>query len=201
MAFTFFFRDILTIEEAVKEVIPQVGGRSHVYIWDAGCAMGPELYTLAIILAENMGKFAFRNLKIYATDIDEGGNFGETIAGGIYPYEELKRIPEDIFKQYFSPCGEEGNYKINDILKERVVFMKHDLLTLKSVRNDFNLIICKNVLLHFPLSERIKVLQMFYDSLLPGGILAMENTQDMPEVLVPKFEKTRNGIQVYRKIQ
>ena len=65
MAFTFFFRDITTIEEAVQQIIPTIIGRSKINIWDAGCAMGPEPYTLAIVLSENLGHFAFKNVKIY----------------------------------------------------------------------------------------------------------------------------------------
>jgi chemotaxis protein methyltransferase CheR len=199
MAFTFFFRDITTIDEAVKNVIPQIEGRRQAYIWDAGCAMGPELYTLAIVLAENMGRFAFRNIRIYGTDVDESGNFGETVAKGVYPYEELKRIPEDLFKKYFEPADAPGYFAISSILRESVIFRKHDLLSLAPVRQDFSLIMCKNVLLHFPLDKRIRVMEMFHGALLTDGLLAMENTQQIPGELAEKFKKTRNEFQVYRK--
>ena len=59
MAFTFFFRDMHTIDHMAKILIPEVSGRSRIRIWDAGCAMGPEPYTLAMILAEAMGQFSF----------------------------------------------------------------------------------------------------------------------------------------------
>ncbi len=199
MAFTFFFRDITTIEEAVKNVIPQIEGRRQAYIWDAGCAMGPELYTLAIVLAENMGRFAFRNLKIYGTDVDESGNFGEIIAKGVYPYEELKRIPEDLFKKYFDPADVPGHFAINSSLRDSVVFRKHDLLSLVPVRQDFSLIMCKNVLLHFPFDKRTQVMEMFHGALLTDGLLAMENTQQIPDELSAKFKKTKNELQVYKK--
>ena len=93
MAFTFFFRDITTIEEAVQQILPTIIGRSKVYIWDAGCAMGPEPYTLAIVLAENLGSFAFKNVKIFATDHDESGHFGEIIAKGIASEIATPRLP------------------------------------------------------------------------------------------------------------
>jgi chemotaxis protein methyltransferase CheR len=83
MAFTYFFRDSHTLELTVKHMAPEVMGRSRIRIWDAGCAMGPEPYTLAILCAENLGKFAFKNLSIQATDVDEANNFGhsETLHG------------------------------------------------------------------------------------------------------------------------
>ena len=51
MAFTFFFRDLQALELALDHVAPDLAGRSRPKIWDAGCAMGPEAYTLAILLA------------------------------------------------------------------------------------------------------------------------------------------------------
>ena len=55
MAYTFFFRDLQMLELAINHVVPELAGRSRPKIWDAGCAMGPEVYTLAILLAKEMG--------------------------------------------------------------------------------------------------------------------------------------------------
>ena len=71
MASTFIFRDFTPLEYAVRFLLAGASGRSRVRIWDAGCAMGPEPYTLAILLAESMGQVVFRNVQIYATDYDE----------------------------------------------------------------------------------------------------------------------------------
>ena len=75
MAFTFFFRDSHSLELAVDHVTPTLAGRARSRIWDAGCATGQEVYTLAILLAERMGTFGFRNIRIDATDIDETDQF------------------------------------------------------------------------------------------------------------------------------
>jgi len=199
MAFTFFFRDITTIEEAVQHIIPTIIGRSKVNIWDAGCAMGPEPYTLAIVLAENLGNFAFKNVRIYATDHDESGHFGEIIAEGIYHYDELKRMPEDLFKKYFTPTSKDGYYQISEILRNCIIFQKHDLLKLQPVRTDFNLIMCKNVLLHFQQEDRIKVMQMFHTALEPNGVFVTENTQKMPDEIEHLYEKIGKGSQTFKK--
>ncbi len=58
--------------------------------------MGLEPYSLAIIFAENMGHFASKNLRVDATDIDKSNLFGKIIADGIYPEEQVKRIPKEI---------------------------------------------------------------------------------------------------------
>jgi chemotaxis methyl-accepting protein methylase len=62
MAFTFFFRDLPVIEYAVEHAVHFASGRMRFKVWDAGSAMGQETYTIAIVLAEKMGKFAFKNL-------------------------------------------------------------------------------------------------------------------------------------------
>jgi chemotaxis protein methyltransferase CheR len=201
MAFTFFFRDMQILELAIKHVVPRAIGRSRAKIWDAGCAMGPEPYSLAILFAENMGQFAFNNLTIYATDIDEQDTFGNILRNGVYPEDEVKRVPEDIFKKYFKPDSKSGFFQIIDSIRERVVFQKHNLLSLKSIGNDFLLILCKNVLLHFQPEERIKVISMFHDSLSPMGHLVTEQTQKMPQEISALFEQVAYDGQIFRKVE
>jgi chemotaxis protein methyltransferase CheR len=126
MAFTYFFRDMQTIELVQKYVVPEIKNRRFAKIWDAGCAHGPEPYSLAIILAENMGTFTFRKVRIIATDIDESNCFGKIISEGVYSESELKRIPKKIFNKYFKPDGRAGYYKIDN---ENVIWT-----SLKNVR-------------------------------------------------------------------
>lgn len=202
MAFTFFFRDLHTIDHIAKILVPEVSGRSRIRVWDAGCAMGPEPYTLAITLAENMGNFSFKNLMITATDIDECDTFGNIIKEGVYSEEETKRIPEDIFAKYFEKIdnGQTG-FKIVDLIRDRVQFQKHNLLSLESIGNNFSLILCKNVLLHFQQPERIEVIKMFHNSLMPGGLVAWEQTQKLPEELSHLFQQVVTDAQIYRKLE
>jgi len=199
MAFTFFFRDLHTIEHVVRIMVPEVSGRSKIKVWDAGCAMGPEPYTLAIVLAENMGNFSFKNLIITATDIDECDTFGNIIKEGAYSEEETKRIPPEIFSRYFEKNDGNGFRLVNSI-RDRVRFQKHDLLTLQPAGTDYSLILCKNVLLHFRQEERIEVIKMFHNSLIPGGLVAWEQTQKLPEELSEMFAQVVSDAQIYRKI-
>lgn len=200
MAFTFFFRDSHSLEQAVKYLIPAVDGMRSIKVWDAGCAMGPEPYTFAIILSEKMGYFAFKKVMIDASDIDETNTFWKIIEKGEYPENELVRIPKDIFEKYFSKSEQEGYFKLTDNIVNRVKFTKHDLLTFKPFSGEYNLIICKNVLLHFKPEERIKVFNMFYDSLAPGGIMVNEQTQELPQENRHQFEKIAGDANIYKKI-
>jgi len=201
MAFTFFFRDRQTLELIINTTIPSLVGRSKVNVWDAGCAMGPEPYSLAIMFSEKMGHFAFKNLKIYATDIDENGDFGKIISEGIYPIEQLRRIPKNIFNKYFDNTNNGTHYKIVSKVRDKIEFQKHDLLTLKPIRIGFSLIICKNVLLHFTEQQRIDVIKMFHSSLDKDGFLATEHTQKMPDKVNHLFKKITPHAQIFRKLE
>jgi chemotaxis protein methyltransferase CheR len=201
MAFTFFFRDLHTIDHVAKIFVPEMSGRSRVRVWDAGCAMGPEPYTLAIVLAETMGSFAFKNLYITASDIDECDMFGSIIKEGIYSDEETKRIPEDIFQKYFEKVdGVQGGFRVISLIRDRVQFQKHDLLSLQPIGDSYSLILCKNVLLHFQQSERIEIIKMFHHSLAPDGLIAWEQTQKLPGELENMFEQVVSDAQIFRKL-
>ena len=67
-------------------------------------------------------------------------------------------------------------------------------------REDFSLIVCKNVLLHFDEAQRRQVFRMFHRSLRPGGLLATEHTQKMPESLSSLFEPIAGHAQVFRRM-
>lgn len=200
MAFTFFFRDLQTIEMIRDHVVPTLRTRKYINIWDAGCAMGPEPYTLAIILRENMGDMIFRNVKIHATDIDGSNLFGKIISEGTYPRETVERIPKGIFNKYFEPAEKPNHFRIIEEIRKCIFFQKHDLLSLQPVRKDFTLIVCKNVLLHFKEEERINVVRMFYSALEKGGYFVSEQTQKMPRELEGMFEPVVSNAQLFRKV-
>jgi chemotaxis protein methyltransferase CheR len=201
MAFTYFFRDSHTLELTVRLMAPEVMGRSKIRVWDAGCAMGPEPYTLGILCAEHLGRFAFKNLCIQATDIDESNHFGEVIAQGDYAAAEVDRMPRELFRKYFNPGGKSGFYRISEEIKSRVPFQRHNLLSLTPVGHDFSLVLCKNVLLHFQPRERVEVMRMFHQSLAPGGFFATEQTQKLPPEMAPCFEKVAGDAQIFRKVE
>ena len=178
-------------------MVPRVLGKKRIKIWDAGCAMGPEPFTLTILLAENLGNFAFKNVHVDATDIDRSNQFEEVIKKGIYPYKQLKRIPKDIFKKYFSKIDEDNKYQIGYKIRKSVEFRKHDLLTLKPIDEQYDLILCKNVLMHLQYEERIKVVRMFHDSLNKNGLLTLEQTQELPAEVKKMFTKVKSNAQIF----
>jgi len=200
MAFTYFFRDKQTLDFIIEKLVPYVSGKSKIKIWDAGCASGQEPYTFAILLAEKLGRFTFKNVEIHATDHDSSNLFGNIISKGIYPYQELQRIPVDLFEKYFVKCDDgTENYQIIDELRSKIKFKREDLLTYVPTSTDFSLVICKNVLLHQKYEERLKIFEMFHNALSDKGLLVMEQTQKMPVELADKFENLTTSAQAYRK--
>jgi len=113
--------------------------------------------------------------------------------------EQLERIPKDIFNNYFAKDMKEGQYRIAEDLRRAVTFKKHDLLSLQAPGQDFGLIVCKNVLLHFHEDQRIKVIKMFHDSLMEGGFMVFEQTQTLPKEVSHLFEPVVSNAQLFRK--
>jgi chemotaxis protein methyltransferase CheR len=198
MAFTFFFRDAEVLETAVRRALPDLCGQAFIHIWDAGCAHGPEPYTLAMILHQQMSEFVFHNVRIHATDVDV--TFERAVRNGIYRDEELRRIPGHLRDRYFAPHGTAGHHRVIDDLRARVHFARHDLLSFEPVREGLAMVVCKNVLLHFDALQREKILRMFHGSLRAGGLLVMESTQKLPAELLGGFAQVYPQVQIFRKL-
>ncbi|MFA7382464.1 MAG: CheR family methyltransferase [Desulfurivibrionaceae bacterium] len=201
MAFTFFMRDQPTLEQAVDRMVPYVSGRSRIKVWDAGCAQGQETYTLAMILAERMNRFGFRNVQIDATDHDSANHFGEVVSEAVYHGDELQRTPAHLLAKYFEPAAKTGYYRVRDELRNQVRFHYHNLLSLTPAGNDYCLVVCKNVLLHFQPRERVAVFRTFHKALAPGGYLATENTQKLPDEVAHLFTRVVRDARVYKKTE
>jgi chemotaxis protein methyltransferase CheR len=197
MAFTFFFRDAQTLELLIEQALPALCGQAYIRIWDAGCAHGPEAYTLAMMLRERMSDYVFRNVRIHATDVDP--QFGPQIAAGVYAEQEVKRIPYPIRYRYFQVADEPGYVQVVPEIRAKVSFCKHDLLCLTPPREDFSLVVCKNVLPHFDEARRGQVYRMFHRALRPQGLLATEHTQILPEESDSLFEPVVGYAKVYRR--
>jgi len=200
MAFTFFMRDQPTLEHAADQMIRYASGRSRIKIWDAGCALGQETYTIAMIFAQKMNPFGFKNLRIDATDYDSANNFGDIVTAAAYPVDELQRTPSELLDKYFEPADRPGHLRVVEQLRSRVFFQYHDLISLKPIGSDYCLIVCKNVLLHFQYPERVAVFRMFHQALAPGGYLANENTQKLPQEVAHLFTQVVPDAQLYKKV-
>jgi len=117
----------------------------EIRIWSAGCTAGEEVYSLAILIHEILGKdIGSCRIKIIGIDIDNSSL--EKTRKGIYSEETLKSINPFIKKRYFTRQGE--TYQIAEKLRKITCFIHHDMISDPCMKY-FDLIICRNVLIYF----------------------------------------------------
>ncbi len=160
-------------------------------VWSAGCSYGAEAYTLAMLLNETTP--VAPKHRIRGTDIDplalskaSRPSFSAKDMANISP-ERRKRHFQDLPPSGFSP---------NPALKQMVSFNRHDLLKDKYPASEYDLIVCRNVLIYFTDEARARVYKGFFDALKPAGVLFVGGTERISgyaamgyELLLPFFYK------------
>ena len=199
MAFTYFFRDIEVLEQAADLLAASPPSFGPIRIWDAGCAFGQEPFSMAILLAQRMPPEQFLRVQIVATDIDVSNRFAEYIDSGTYPWDELKRMPHELFIEWFEAGEKQGTFRLVEPVRSRVRYIRHDLTTLQSPDCGFHMVISKNTLMHFAPQQRTDVLAMFARCLHPGGILVLGQRQDYAEADTSAFEQHPDNGLIFRK--
>jgi Methylase of chemotaxis methyl-accepting proteins len=186
----YYFRDVVLpfLEKTVKD--------NDLRIWCAACSTGEESYTLAIILSEFFGNHnLYWDIKILATDISERA-LGEATAG-VYSADRLSVIPLEWKNSYFNSIGH-GNYKINEKIKNNVIYRKFNLMEGHyPFKKKFHVIFCRNVMIYFNNDTKVWLINRFYDILEPGGYLFIGHSE-----FIAKNETELKYIMpaVYRKI-
>jgi chemotaxis protein methyltransferase CheR len=176
---TAMFRDPHFYLAFAEKVIPQLRTYPFTRIWVAGCATGEEVYSLAIMLAEHD---LYDKTRIYATDINE--LVLEQAREGVYPYERIREYTENYvraggrrdFSEYYVAAY--GNALIDSRLRENVVWAQHNLAQDASF-NEFNVILCRNVLIYFDKSLQSRVHRLFYESLERFGTLCLGSKESI----------------------
>ena len=201
MAYTSFFRDTDALNAISDIVIPAISHSRTIRVWDAGCASGEEPFTIAILFAAKLGAFHFRNLDVLATDYEESNyaQFADRIRLAEYSRQDIFWVPGPHREQYFEATDNPEVFRLADAIRERVRYLQHDLLTLEAPEIGHSLIVCKNVLMHFSPEDQVKVLDMFYQALVPGGYLALDGNQIMPRAFATRFIQVERGTPLFQK--
>src|SRR5215831_9465013 len=169
---TSFFRDQEAWAFLTSQIVPRIlGGRadSAIRVWTAGCASGEEAYTLAIILAEQLGIDAFRRrVKIYASDVDEDALLQARHAA--YTAAQVQDVPVELLGRYFERVDD--RYLFHKDVRRSIIFGRHDLVQDAPVSR-VNLLVCRNTLMYFTRETQAKVLSRFHFALRNGGFLFM----------------------------
>ena len=176
---TEMFRDPSFYKSLRENVVKHLATYPVIKVWIAGCSTGEEVYSLAILLKE---EGLLNRTVIYATDINQRAL--NTAREGIYNMSLIKTYTSNYqkaggkkaFSEYYTAKYDAA--MINKSLKKHVVFSVHNLAVDGSF-NEFQLIMCRNVLIYFNQSLQKKVINLFYNSLSPFGFLALGNKESL----------------------
>lgn len=198
---TEMFRDPEFYTTLRNEILPRLGTYPFIRIWIAGCSTGEEAYSVAIFLKEL--NLLHKSL-IYATDIN--ATVLETAAQALIPMSKMKLYTENYiaaggseqFSGYYSANYSLG--KLHDELKRNIIFSTHNLVSDHSF-NEFQLILCRNVLIYFDRPLQTKVFELFDNSLEKFGYLALGTKESLDFSPIAKnFERNTTG-KIWRKTQ
>ncbi len=176
---TEMFRDPTFFKSIREKVIKRLATYPFIKIWLAGCATGEEAYSIAILLTEE--KLYNRSI-IYATDINQKSL--QIAKEGVYALDKMKAFTLNYqksggvksFSEYYK--AKYGSALFDHSLHQNILFSPHNLVADKSF-NEFQMIICRNVLIYFNRSLQNNVINLFYESLCPLGILGLGSKETL----------------------
>lgn len=198
---TSMFRDPSFYVSFRANVVPALRTYPFTRIWCAGCSSGEEVYSLAIVLQE---EDLYDRTRIYATDINE--HVLQAARAGVFPLDRMKQYTQNYirgggrrdFSEYYTAAYD--SVVFSKSLTENVVFAQHNLAMDRSF-NEFNVILCRNVMIYFDKELQDHVHGLFYDSLEMFGILALGHKESISFTrFADRYDAVDPDERVYRKI-
>lgn len=176
---TEMFRDANFYKMLREHVLPMLATYPFIRIWHAGCSTGEEVFSLAIILRE--AGLLHKSI-LYATDINQA--VLAQAKTGVFPISSMQLNSENYirsggredFSIYYNASHD--SVKFDPALSEKMIFSTHNLVADASF-NEFQLILCRNVLIYFNRELQAKVLQLFDRSLESLGFLALGSKESL----------------------
>ena len=176
---TAMYRDPGFYQTFREHVVPLLRTYPFIRVWHAGCSTGEEVYSMAILLRE---EGLYDRARIYATDINEV--VLQRAKAGIFPLERMQEYTDNYmraggkrsFSEYYT--AKYGGALFDQSLTKNVVFSQHNLVTDRSF-SEFNVILCRNVLIYFDKTLQAKVHGLFYDSLSMFGVLVLGSKETL----------------------
>jgi len=199
---TAMFRDPPFYVAFRQKVVPLLRTYPFTRIWVAGCSTGEEVYSLAILLHE---EGVSDRARIYATDINE--SVLERARAGVFPLDKMREYTQNYikaggaraFSEYYLAKYDGAQFQRS--LVDNVVFAQHNLVSDRSF-NEFNVIVCRNVMIYFDRALQDRVHRLFYESLMMFGVLALgakESIRFSP--FEERYEDLDANERLYKKIQ
>jgi chemotaxis protein methyltransferase CheR len=180
---TYFFREDYQLRAFKNEVLPvlasEAASRRRLSIWSAGCSTGEEVYTIAILVAES-GLFNGWDVRVYGSDISR--RCVAAARRGIYGASAFRAVGPDVKRAYFTDKAD-GSHVI-DRIRQNCHFGHLNLMDTERVRvvGRVDAVFCRNVLIYFDQRSRKKVIDTFYERLIPGGFLFLGHSESLLNV-------------------
>ncbi|EQB88532.1 chemotaxis protein methyltransferase CheR [Clostridium punense] len=187
---TEFYRNPEIFKELDSFIKGNLNYNKPLKIWSAACSIGAEPYSIAMMLKEMAPSVRH---KIIATDIDN--TILQRAREGMYVEADVKNVPAYQLGKYF--INKDNKFLIKNEIKEMVNFRKHDLI-LDNYESNFDIIICRNVVIYFNNEIKEKMYKKFSDSLNKGGLFFIGATESIYNYKKYNFEKLSTFI--YKKI-
>jgi Methylase of chemotaxis methyl-accepting proteins len=176
---TAMFRDPSFYVTFREHVVPLLRTYPFIRIWHAGCSTGEEVYSMAMLLRE---EGLYDRSRIYATDINEV--VLQRAKAGIFPLDRMQEYTDNYmraggkrsFSEYYT--AKYGGALFDQSLTKNVVFSQHNLVTDRSF-SEFNVVLCRNVLIYFDKTLQSKVHTLFYESLAMFGVLVLGSKETL----------------------
>jgi chemotaxis protein methyltransferase CheR len=199
---TAMFRDPSFYLAFREKVVPHLRTYPFTRIWVAGCSTGEEVYSLAILLKE---EGLYERARIYATDINE--SVLERAQTGVFPLDKMKEYTHNYlkaggaraFSEYYLAAYDGAQFQRS--LVENVVFAQHNLVSDRSF-NEFNVVVCRNVMIYFDKRLQDKVHRLFYESLTNFGVLGLGHKESIHfSPYADSYEELDAREKLYRKVR
>lgn len=196
---TSFFRENHHFEYLESTIIPELkkSNASHrkIRVWSAGCSTGEEPYSIAMTLLKSFGMKSMWDLKILATDLDS--NVVETGRAGIYKPDRVNDLDPNVIKKWFELNETTANYEMVNEVRKLIRFNRLNLLDAWPIKNKFDVIFCRNVVIYFDKKTQKKLFDRYANQLNDGGYLIIGHSESLHK-LTDRFESI--GKTVYRKM-
>ncbi len=179
---TYFMRENAHFDLLRRQILPALIqkrrelGNLYLNIWSAGCATGEEAYSLAIVLHELLPDIDRWHIHLLGTDLN--AQFLASARLGVYREWAFRQVDERFKHQYFAPVA--GGWRILPQMAGLVSFRLANLLD-QMPAPQFDLILCRNVLLYFADFAARKAENVFYDALAPDGMLLLGHAETIRE--------------------
>jgi chemotaxis protein methyltransferase CheR len=199
---TEMFRDANFYKTLREEIIPELATKPLIRIWHAGCSTGEEVYSMAILLKE--ANLLQKSL-LYATDINPA--VLEKVRLGMFPMNQMKQYSENYIaaggKQDFSKyyIAQYDTAKFDESFKSRIILATHNLVSDTSF-NEFQLILCRNVMIYFDKDLQDRALELFDASLEKLGFLGLGSKETLKfSNVTGRYKQLDSKEKIWRKIK